>query len=209
MRSRRSRFSRRGPVREPYDVVLIVCEGSKTEPNYLQGLRVARKLSSVNIRIVPPPSSDPLAIVEFAIRQLETDTDYNRGYCVFDRDQHPRFHAAMARVARSKLGREGRLIAISSTPCFEIWILLHYAYSTSSYTAAGGISACDCVIRDVRRHFPTYTKGHQAVFAALMDRLNQAVINAHQLEQHNSATGAENPATSMHHLINYLITLKL
>ncbi|MBN1547133.1 MAG: hypothetical protein JW902_10780, partial [Syntrophaceae bacterium] len=36
--------------REPYDVVLIVCEGSKTEPNYLQELRDTLKLSTANVR---------------------------------------------------------------------------------------------------------------------------------------------------------------
>jgi hypothetical protein len=209
MRSRaRGRFSRRDPVREPYDVVLIVCEGSKTEPNYLQGLRVARRLSSVNIRIVPPPGGDPLVIVNFAISQLEADAEYDRGYCVFDRDQHISFDAAIRRAARSELGREGRLIAIPSTPCFEVWVLLHYVYSTRAYASAGGISACDRVIRDVQQHFPLYTKGHRGVFAQLATNLNQAVINAHQLERHNSTTGTVNPATSMHHLVNYLITLK-
>jgi RloB-like protein len=204
----RQRFSRRGPVREPYDVVLVVCEGSKSEPNYLEGLRVARRLSSVNIRIVPPPSSDPTTIANFAIRELEVDAEFDRGYCVFDRDQHATFEVAIRRVARSKFGREGRLIAIPSTPCFEVWILLHYVSSTSAYVAAGGMSACDRVIRDVQQHLPAYTKGHRAVFAALAARLNQAVIHAHQLERHNCTTGAINPATSMHHLVNYLITLK-
>jgi RloB-like protein len=209
MQSRaRQRFSRRGPVREPYDVVLVVCEGSKTEPSYLQRLRVSRRLSSVNIRIVPPPRGDPLTIVNFAIRQLEVDPEYDRGYCVFDRNQHATFDTAIRRVIRSNLGREGRLIAIPSTPCFEVWILLHYLYSTSPYVAAGGVSACDRVIRDVQQHFPTYAKGHRAVFAELMVRLNQAVIHAHRLESHNAVTGTANPATTMHHLVNYLIALK-
>jgi hypothetical protein len=189
-------------------VVLVVCEGSKTEPNYLQGLRIARRLSSVNIRIVPPPGGDPLTIVNFAIRQLQADAEYDRGYCVFDRDQHATFDQAIRRVARSELGRQGRLMAIPSTPCFEVWILLHYLYSTSAYVAAGGISACDRVIRDVRQHFPMYAKGRRTVFAELAVRLNQAVIHAHQLEHHNAATGTVNPATSMHQLVNYLITLK-
>lgn len=209
MRSRaRERFSRRGPIREPYDVVLVVCEGSKTEPNYLEGLRVARRLSSVNIRIVPPPGSDPLTIVDFSIRLLKDDPEYDRGYCVFDRNQHATFDAAIRKASRSQFGREGRLIAIPSTPCFEVWVLLHYLYSTRAYVATGGVSACDRVIRDVQQHFPTYAKGHRAVFAQLVTRLDQAVIHAHQLERHNTATGATNPATSMHHLVNYLITLR-
>jgi hypothetical protein len=204
----RSRFSRREPIREPYDVVLVTCEGSKTEPNYLEGLKVARRLSSVNIRIVRPPGNDPLKIVNFAITELEADPEYDRGYCVFDRNQHATFDAAIRRVTTSKLGKEGRLIAIPSTPCFEVWILLHYLYSASAYVAAGGASACERVIRDVQQHFPGYIKGHRSAFAELAARLNQAVIHAHRLELHNSTTGAVNPATSVHHLVNYLIALK-
>jgi len=37
-------YVRRGPEREPYEYVIIVCEGKKTEPNYLNGLRVAYRL---------------------------------------------------------------------------------------------------------------------------------------------------------------------
>jgi len=32
-------YRRLSPQREPYDYVLIVCEGEKTEPNYFYGLR--------------------------------------------------------------------------------------------------------------------------------------------------------------------------
>jgi len=42
---------REAQKREPYDVVLIVCEGDKTEPNYFKELRDAFKLSTANIRI--------------------------------------------------------------------------------------------------------------------------------------------------------------
>jgi hypothetical protein len=60
-RSRAARSYRRRPaVREPYDVVLIVCEGEKTEPGYLQGLKNAYRLSSANITIVPGEGNDPV-----------------------------------------------------------------------------------------------------------------------------------------------------
>jgi hypothetical protein len=195
-------------VREPYDVVLIVCEGAKTEPNYIHGLRLAFGLSSVNIRVVPPPGSDPMTIVNFAIREMEGDPEYDKGYCVFDRDQHANFDEALQLINISELGRGGKLFAITSVPCFEIWVLLHYRYTSAGYSGTAGESACARVIRDVREHFPDYQKGHRAAYAPLAPLLDQAIVHAQRLERHNEDTENENPATRMHHLVIYLKELK-
>jgi hypothetical protein len=201
-------FRRRGPVREPYDVALIVCEGAKTEPNYIQGIRMAFGLSSVNIRVVPPPRNDPLGIVSFAISEMEADSEYDRGYCVFDRDQHANFDEAIRLLEISDLGRKGRLAAIASVPCFEIWVLLHYRYTSGGYSAVGGEPACARVIRDVRQHFVDYQKGHKSAFVTLAPMMDQAIVHAARLEKHNVDTRSVNPATGMHHLVNYLRDLK-
>ena len=75
-------YSRRGPVRGPYDRVLIVCEGEKTEPHYFGGLRLHYRLSSANIEITRAHGTDPMSIVSFAEARLG---NYDRAYCVFDR----------------------------------------------------------------------------------------------------------------------------
>ena len=203
-----SAYRRRGPVREPYDVVLIVCEGEKTEPNYLHGLRNTYKLSSVNVRIIPPPGSDPLSIVKFAIRELKRDPEYDRAYCVFDRDGHTTFNAAIRRIRQSPFGKSSRLAGITSVPCFEIWLLLHYRYTDAPYSGVGSNSACDLVIRDLRMRFPEYSKAHRSVFADLGSLVSDARRHARRLEAQNAATGANNPATKMHELVDYLIELK-
>ena len=209
MRSRgRPAYRRRAPVREPYDVVLIVCEGQKTEPNYLDALRQANRLSSVNVRIVPPNRSDPLGIVKFAISEMRKDPEYDRAYCIFDRNGHATYNAALQRARQSPLGKANRLFAISSVPCFEIWLLLHFNYSNAPYIAVGGTSACDLVIRDLRAHFPNYAKGSLSVFGELTARLPQAQTHATWLERHNRVTTSDNPSTQMHNLVKYLTKLK-
>ena len=174
MRSRRRAvrsYRRRGPVREPYDLVLIACEGEKTEPNYIRALQVAYGLSSVNITILEPPRSDPLSIVEFMIHELRNDPEINRGYCIFDRHQHANFDNAIRRIRQSAVGRNGRLIAVPSVPCFEIWLLLHFRYSTGAYDAGGGESACQRVIRDLQRYLPGYAKGLSNVYEAISQKM--------------------------------------
>src|SRR5215213_4074645 len=86
-------YARRAPVRQPHDYVLIGCEGKKTEPNYLQGLKSEYRLSNANIRIVHPSATDPTSIVRFAEAELR-DGEYDRVYCVFDRDSHVSFASA-------------------------------------------------------------------------------------------------------------------
>ena len=41
---------RKKAMKDPYDVVLIVCEGKKTEPNYFSEMKKAFRLSNANIK---------------------------------------------------------------------------------------------------------------------------------------------------------------
>jgi hypothetical protein len=80
---------RRGPTREPYDRILIVCEGEKTEPDYFEDLRRHFRLSSANIEIAEnDEGSNPINVVDCAIKRYRSDRGYDRVYCVFDRDRH-------------------------------------------------------------------------------------------------------------------------
>lgn len=194
-------YARRGAVREPYDYVLIVCEGSKTEPNYLHGLRAAYRLSNANIRVLDPGGNDPMTLVQFAEAELNREP-YDRAYCVFDRDGHVNYEAALRRAAASELGRSNRLHVVPSVPSFEIWLLLHFGYTTAPFASA------DAVIRDLKKAFPGYTKGHQRCFELLSDRLEDAIAHATRLERYNSEARSSNPATHMHRLVTYLRGLK-
>jgi hypothetical protein len=195
-------YARRGPVREAYDYVLIVCEGEKTEPNYLHGLRSEYRLSSANIVVLSPDGTDPVTIVQTAEAKLEEG--YDRIFCVFDRNGHANFQAALNRVAAGN----GKIIAVPSWPCFEFWLLLHFKYTAAAFQAGGGLSSCERALRELKVHFPAYAKGHRAVFADLHSRLPQALEHAKRLAADNRKTGSQNPSTTMHDLVEYLIGLK-
>lgn len=203
---RRSSYQRRGPIREPYDFVLIVCEGLKTEQKYFQRLKEVFRLSSANIEIARPDATDPWSLVKFAEQRLQ-DRDYNRAYCVFDRDGHATYDRAINHISRT-YGTEGRLRAIASVPCFEIWILLHFRYTSEAFNSVGGRSACDRVMSKVKTHFADYAKGHQDVYDRLAPNRDQAMINAARLLKENIRTGSVNPGTQVHKLVEYLCNLK-
>ena len=77
-KSRRQRtFFRRKSSRESYDRVLIVCEGSKTEQNYLRELIDCLKLSSANIEVDEDRGSSPISVVSYAKHRDSREKDWS------------------------------------------------------------------------------------------------------------------------------------
>ena len=151
--------------------------------------------------------TDPMSIVSFAERQLK-EMKYDRAYCVFDRNGHANYVQALQRISQSRLGQENRLVAIPSVPCFEIWVLLHFSYSSAPFNAVGSASACDRVMREVQKHIPQYAKGLVTLFETLEANIDRAITHARRLEEYNTANGSTNPATQMHRLVHYLKNLR-
>lgn len=207
---RAASLQRKRALKAPYDRVLIVCEGAKTEPNYLREIRDTYRLSTANIDICGEEcGSDPLSVVNYAIRKFHQDPDYDRVYCVIDRDKHATFDAAIDKLRQTMLGKKVSFTAITSVPCFEFWLLLHFGYTTRQFCAPGNASNCELVIAELNKEgrIPGYNKGARNIFALTKDKLPDAIKHARRLQQHNKATGTNNPATNMHELVEYLIRL--
>ncbi len=198
-------YARRGPSREPYDTVLIVCEGLKSEPNYLKGLQIAYGLSSANIAVTNAPGNDPVSIVAHAECLM---SDYDRAFCVFDRDGHQNFSQAVERIELSERGQAGTFRAITSTPCFELWLLLHYRYSTAPIVPVGSRSAGDMTVRSLGNHLPQYAKNGRDIYDAVATLTNDAIANAARLANYNAQCNSDNPSTDMHILVDYLRKLR-
>lgn len=205
---------RRKAQRDPLDVVLIVCEGEKTEPLYLEDLRDHLGLNRANITITGKCGSNPDAIVREAIRRFDQDPEFDRVYCVFDRDRHSSYQNACDRI-RSKTLRKGgcgaskaMFSAITSVPCFEYWLLLHYNYETSPFQESGRRSPCEAVIYKLERGpLPNYEKGLQGVFERTSSHIQKAIVNAKQALASAEQAGTENPTTRVHELVEDLFKL--
>lgn len=193
-------------TREPYDRVLIVTEGTKTEPSYFRDLVTHYRLSTANVAVVPSErGSDPGTVVETAVSLRDSETAqgdaYDRVYCVFDRDGHANFEAASERALAQSL----RLAR--SWPCFEYWLLLHFEFTRAPFARTGGRSACDNCVLGLRRHFADYRKAVPGVFARLAGQLETA--KSHARRALLDASGDErNPSTEVHQLVEDLQTLK-
>lgn len=207
----RGSLTRPTPRREPYDRVLIVCEGSKTEPNYLKELVAHYRLSSANIQITGEGGAAPNSVVGYAIELFEKDPDYDRVYCVFDRDGHPTFHAAVQQVqdkrlirrsGRKKIG-EAHFEAITSIPCFEYWVLLHFRDTTAHMSRFADLLP---YMRKVPE-LCMYDKGARGLFGVTHAQLYAALDRADRANRAAEAACTDNPTTRMPELIRYLLQL--
>lgn len=199
-------LARRRSRRESYDRVLIVCEGAKTEKNYLQELRNSLKLNPANIEIVGDRGSSPISVVQHAKRRFTDESrkgdTYDKVYCVFDKATHHSYLQAINNYEQSK--PTGVYSAITSVPCFEYWFLLHFEYSTKPYTGTGTRSACDDLIRDLQIHVKNYAKGTNDWFSKLEMRTDQAISNSKRAMSTAKNSNTDNPTTRMHELVEYL-----
>ena len=203
-------LDRRKAKRAPYDKVLIVCEGEKTEPQYFIGLKNYYELNGANVEITGDCGSAPKSIVEYAKQRYREERDagdpFNRVYCVFDKDMHPTYEQALDMIASAK--PDGTFFAVTSVPSFEYWLLLHFYLTTRPYFRTSEVSSGDQVLRDLKTYMPDYEKGAKDVFAKLVGQLDFAKANAQRGLRAAEATCTDNPTTKIHELVEYLQNLK-
>lgn len=197
----------RNPKRDSYDRVLIVTEGTRTEPFYFEGLLSHHRLNTANVEVSPSTlGSDPDSIVETATRiraeEARFGDPYERVYCVFDRNSHTNFD-----VASSRAQNEGLLLA-RSWPCFEYWLLLHFTYVRSPFQRTHGRSPCDSCITTLRHHITDYEKNAKGLFNRLLTKVGSAIDRAKRASKDAQGTGSNDPSTEVHLLVEYLQNLQ-
>lgn len=209
-------LKRRAAVRQPYDRLLIVCEGEKTEPQYLRDIQRELRLATAHVQVLSSPyGTAPLQVVEYAERLfLKGDRDksiepgsFDRIAVVFDRDEHHTYHAALVKAAalhgrlKNDAGERVPFDVIASVPCFELWLLLHFedVLAPLSPREAG---------ERLRVHLPAYEKGQGGHWAATKNRREVATERATLLAAAATAHDGTEPYTAMHELVSRLVHLK-
>lgn len=154
-------LARKAAKKNEYESILIVCEGTKTEPNYFNELIDDLELNTANVQTLSSPATCPRKLVEFAIAKSEEE-DYDFVYCVFDKDSHAKYGEALQLV-------DGRLkvIAANSVPCFEYWIILHYTSTTKAFYGKASKSPGQEAVEELKRYIPDYAKGKRGTYSLL------------------------------------------
>jgi len=194
-RTRNKQSLQRKPGRlAPREITLIVCEG-ESERVYFDALRNHLRLSNAEVSFPCPQGSAPINVVDCAVKKARERGGYESIWCVFDRDEHESFDRARARLQKHK--SRWHLHEAVSIPCFEYWLLLHFAFTNAP------LPNCDAVIRRLVQHLPGYTKNDSRHVPPMLERLEQAMQHAERLESQRATIG-DNPSTSVHHLVRHL-----
>lgn len=186
---------RRTPGNTPgRDLILIVVEGKKTEPQYFESMRQELKLATAKIEIVSASGGSPLEVVKKANKSVNKKK-YEKVFCVFDYDNKPNQYQAAISAATDYNFEQ----PITSRPCFEFWYLLHYRYSTRPF------QDCDETTKELEKELgENYQK--KLDFCKLKPRLEDAIANADKLieRQEEENEPFPNPQTKVHILVKYL-----
>ncbi len=194
--------------RSSYDMVLIVCEGEKTEPNYFRALIDDFRLNTANVVVAKNTAgSSPGTVVDFALKEYRKEKEYDYVYCVFDKDRHSTYDNALERIKRAKLDEGHSIIAITSVPCFEFWLLLHFIYTTKQFDTTPG-SICANVIAELKKYIPDYAKGDINIYQITRTMLDKAIRHSKAVLSHCETGGTDMPSTMVHELVEYLKNLK-
>jgi hypothetical protein len=189
----------RAPGKKSGDIALAVCEG-ESELRYLTLLRAHMGLSKDRLVLDQKTGLDPVRLVEHAIRRHKRDP-FDIIFCAFDRDNPEKFDDAVS-LCKQPPRHCKKLIAVTSVPCFEVWLLLHFEQTDRSFTN------CHDVERVLKNpHIPSYKKGDETQLKPLIPYLGTAIRNAKWLESRSSQTN-DNPSTKVHELVVKLEDLK-
>lgn len=206
-------FARQKAKQAPYETIKIICEG-ETETKYFKKIINFFRLNTANVDIAVGKGSAPISIIEHGLKIAKTQPDIDRIVCVFDRDDHESYHRATQKFSNKPNSTGGSKLngpicqSITSTPSFEIWLLLHFCYTTKPYVSSGNKSAADHVIMELQKYCQKYRKNTIDWFESLIVSNDNAIKNAKRLKEDNDRTGSTNPATDIHELIELLKNLK-
>lgn len=213
----RGQIEKRGTRRRKVKpVILIVTEGSQTEPKYFEHFRTRQ--TNIDIRVVGSRTSsgetDYTSLIRKAIDYQNKNqisiTDGDSIWVIADGDINYNNPDPVNTKnnqfvkARKLAGSKGIQIAISN-PCFELWYLLHFQYTTKFLKDYSAVNASlSSFISDYKKSDDVYT--------SLFQHTKTAIQNAKQLELFHQKNGdfapfelTTNPFTDVYRLVELLL----
>lgn len=191
-------------VRKQKSKILIAAEGkNKTEKTYFSNFEDGKK--SYNITYARGNNTDPLKLVKMLIKEideLKLDLqDDDVAYCIFDTDVDPNKNKIIEEAIQ--LARKNNIKIITSSPCFELWFLLHYDYTTANMDS-------EEVIKRLKEYYPKYEKNIN-IYPDIIKEIDLAIDCAKKLEKYQTdnnrriGTVEANPNTEVYKIVEYLM----
>lgn len=199
--------------RDVRTVFHIVCEGEKTEPNYIDSYiknhcRSPLQLNSHRIKlnkvfkISKTGKTDPNSLVNVAIEEKCHSPQGDVFWCVYDRESIIAIPEKDHERARREADLHGIKIALSNV-CFEVWLLLHKQDGCAQYDSYDDLARRS----DLKVFYKHYTKGDRREFPEeeiLRARNRAPKMNAKTISTHpvNVPRCRLNPYTDFYMLLD-------
>lgn len=220
-------------------LVLIVSEGKDTEINYFKQFN--QKYVNVDVKPIDKNSAgknksrktDPSNLVDKAIEYIDNKYDINeddgdRVWCVMDVDLNynnpnpiesrtQEIQKAYTKVENYKKKSKVKINLGLSNPCFEIWYLLHYKYTSAN------LKNYDAVKERIEKATPLKEyKKNKSIYSIIHDQTTIALKNCEKLRSYHEDLGKNmsdinlnnikdiiksNPYTNVDILVGYIETL--
>lgn len=182
-------------------IIVLSTEGkNKTEKLYF------RKFNSEKVRIhfSKGGATHPEGMISELIEELK-EIDFqpelgDKAYCVLDSDFVESKNTQIAKA--DKKAKMEKIDVIVSGPCFEVWYLCHFVYSTKQY------SSNEEVIKELEKYIPGYSKSKEGIYEFLMPNQEKAIEYAKKLEEYNAQNGKRlhtlefMPSTEVYKVVN-------
>ena len=189
--------------RQRKQVLLIASEGdNKTEKLYLCDF-LSYNSDRISVRFTRGNETDPVKMIKRLMGEYDESDPQpdDQAFCLVDSDFDWHKNSQMKEADELIKQHKGRVKMIVSSPCFEVWFICHYVFSTRQYVNA------DDVLNTLRQHCPNYQKSGPNMYALLESIQQDAISNAKRLENNCLICGGQphtvefTPSTEMYKVI--------
>lgn len=183
-------------------IIAICCEGkNQTEKLYFNNF----KTRDIIIKFSKGNETDPEGMIDNLINFLNSEgidtNDGDKAFLILDGDVDNSKQLQLNNAIEKSKGNN--IEVILSVPCFELWYLLNFIYTSRPYTSNQQL------LKDLKKYLPDYSKNAN-VFTQIKDYTDIAITNSKKLEQFHIGNGQAlnsincNPYTGVHKVVEYI-----
>lgn len=205
------RYARKRQRRKSRQIVckiLIVSEGTKTEPNYFKAFSSLNRGTVVYDIEVKGEADNTINVVDKAI-ELRAKGEYDSVWAVFDKDSFPdnNFNAAIVKAEQNSIG------CAWSNEAFELWYLYHFVNRVTAMSRVEYKKAISDAVNKSPKYKSKKTYEYQkkdpknyqimTTYGSMEDAIKYA--EAQSLKHTDKRYATHNPCTMVYKLVRLLI----
>lgn len=190
-------------TRERKKIIVVGTEGkNKTEILYFRELE--KKQSGYHCIFAQGNETDPVKIVRNTAKRVkEEGLSFKEGdmaISLFDLDVDG------SKISQLKEAKENarnkNILIVSSNPCFEVWYLEHFGFSSKPY------SSSNAAVKELEKKLPGYRK-NRCDFDVLFPKTKEAIKNCERLDAYHADNHEDvekaNPRTDVYKIVRMIM----